>query len=163
MTTAVARGFPRGSLARGICVKSATPTRPPPRGRGGGVRAPLPARSDGGGWEGVSLSKRCPDGRSPCGTLALPRPIPLREDPALAVRLRDPPQGQAHRGGTPVALAVGGVLRHRQIRALHALGEALLDLLEIPHLRALVLQPLVVADADAAGVGQDVGDDVNAL
>ena len=60
-------------------------------------------------------------------------------------------------------LLLRGVLADRQVGALHALGQALLDLLEVPALGALVLQPLVVADDDAARVREDVGDEVDAL
>src|SRR5689334_11042845 len=87
----------------------------------------------------------------------------LRKYPAFRVGLADALQRDAHRRHAPVALLGRRVLADLQVGALHSLGEALLDLLEVPALGPLVLQPLVVADDDAAGVRQDVRDDVDVL
>ncbi len=101
---------------------------------------------------------------APCGR---PRPAgatPSGAPPRIRGRCRarcrawpDAPRA-SHGGGPPVALAGGGVFADRQVGAFHALGQLLLDLFQVPDLGALVLQPLVVADADAARVGEDVGD-----
>src|ERR1022692_4080865 len=85
----------------------------------------------------------------------------LRKYAALGVGAADALEGDGHRRHPPVAFLRGGVLADRQIGPLHPLGQPLLDLFQVPSLGALVLQPLVVADHHAAGIGEDVGDDVD--
>src|SRR6185369_5324848 len=87
----------------------------------------------------------------------------LWKNPALGVGAVDAVESDAHGGDAPVALLRRGVLAHLEVRALHALGQPFLHLFQLPALRALVLQPLVVADHHAARVGEDVGNDVDVL
>src|SRR5579863_3196 len=118
-------------------------------------------------WKYVHSIGTAPRGRGPTGFARRRKGGPglpvLREYPALGVGLVDAVESDAHGGHAPVALLLRGPLGDRQERALHALAEALLDLLEVPSLGALVLQPLVVADDDTARVREDVGDEVDAL
>src|SRR5262245_24089404 len=85
----------------------------------------------------------------------------LREDAALEVTALDPLEPDGVRRRAPVELALEREVAHMAEGALHAALEAGLDLFEVPTLRALVLQPLVVGDDDAARVREDVGDEID--
>src|SRR5580658_7374035 len=92
-----------------------------------------------------------------------PRRHPLRENLPFLVYRFDPLQRDAVRSHPHVALLDARVLAHLAVGALHCDLEASVHLFLRPHLGALVLHPLVVADRDAARVGENVGQNVHAL
>src|SRR5262249_8424705 len=85
----------------------------------------------------------------------------LGENAPLGVSLLDALETDGVSGGAEIHFALARIVLHQGVGALHAAFELGLDLLEIPALGALVLQPLVVGDDDTAGVDQDVGQDVD--
>ena len=119
----------RNALARWPCEISAN------RPAGAGSRSADPLKWSHGRGNGSAVLGRSRQSAAP-----------LRENAAFRIGFCDALQRDAHGGHAPVALLLLRVLADRQVRALHALGQAILDLFQVPALRALVLQPLVVAD-----------------
>src|ERR1700722_3100821 len=85
------------------------------------------------------------------------------EDLALLVDRLDALGRDRVRGEPQVALSLAGLLADLAVGALHRHLEPRVDLFLAPRLRALVLDPLVVAHRHAAGVREHVRQDVDAL
>src|SRR5688572_25649746 len=82
---------------------------------------------------------------------------PLREDAALAVAVLQALEADRVARGAPVGLVLVHVVPHVGVGLLHPALEPIEHVLELPLLRPLVLQPLVVRDDHTARVAQDVG------
>src|SRR6185503_2027824 len=71
---------------------------------------------------------------------------PSREDAAFAVGLLEAVEGEGVAAGPPVVAGLRGELAHVAVGVRHLALEAVEDVLVLPALRALVLQPLEVGD-----------------
>jgi putative transcriptional regulator len=113
-------------------------------------------------WRRV-LERPAP-GRPPTPRPEHARPVPTSgEDAAAQHGPGDAVDPLDEGGGSHVQAVLLGAGHHALEGVGQHVAEALVDLVQRPHVVLRALDPLEVGDGDAAGVGQDVGEDEDAL
>src|SRR5689334_3426358 len=110
----------------------------------------------------AACRRRRPSYASRATPRVLPRSV-LRVDAAKAVYGGNTADRQHVRRRAHVHSVLARKLEHVGKAPRHDLGETIVHRLFVPEIAAAVLHPLEIRDRDAPGVGEDIGNDEDAL